>query len=562
MPASNEKAAPPVLIRNARLIDGVRDTAQENMSILIEGDRIARVVPSREDPADLSGYEVVEGAGLTVLPGFIDTHGHFESWMGQILLNHGVTTLVDVGNISPLEWVLAQREAVRHGLVTGPRLMSFGSCIVGDPAPNREFRLAGYPVVASADEARRVVEREIELGVDGVKAYCNLTDEAMAAITETAHAADLPVLAHTNKNAVTAARLGIDGIAHGSGIKYAASDRGRDLAAIGADAPYASAPAAITAWNWIDRSRTTEVLSELVELGVYLEPDVVHTGGRALHKNAPQYRDEDIRFFSRSDVQYIPEDYRLTVLEYAHWDHMSAEDFALAQRGFGRYMELIAEFHSLGGTVLAASGLSINPAGIGLHRELEVLVGLGLSPMEALKGCTSYAAEFLRQADHIGTVESGKLADVLVVQGNPLVDIAATQRIAAVFARGDRVDLGYSAWYRNPMPAPPFVWAAHGNPRPEIDSISPALCVIDTPLQLRVQGSGFIADSRLLIDGEIMPTELDSQSGELVVDVRPGLIGLGTYQAVVMNPKPAPAGQVSNTFYLYGSPALPTKSFP
>ena len=131
-------------------------------------------------------------------------------------------------------------------------------------------------------------------------------------------------------------------------------------------------------------------------------------------------------------------------------------------------------------------------AGLALHTEMEGLVDAGLTPMQAILGSTKWAAELLHKEKDLGTVEAGKLADLILVNGNPLQDIRATRNIQLVIKDGKVVDTALDPKFLNPLPRPTFADDPLGYRGPEISSIAPKIAREgDSSVTLEVSGKRF-----------------------------------------------------------------------
>ncbi|MBI3062628.1 MAG: hypothetical protein HYY83_11705, partial [Deltaproteobacteria bacterium] len=176
---SDNKTA--IVIQGGRLIDGNGGSPVENATVIIEGNRIKRVASGKVDfPREA---RVINAAGKTILPGLIDNHVHYRDFYGELFLAYGVTTVRDLGN--PLDWILAQRDAVNLGKVAGPRIFCAGGGIYG------RGWLAHHVVPANPEEARQAIRRFIEQGVDYAKIHLGVPVEIARSAAEEAHKAGL-----------------------------------------------------------------------------------------------------------------------------------------------------------------------------------------------------------------------------------------------------------------------------------------------------------------------------------------------------------------------------------
>jgi hypothetical protein len=176
--------------------------------------------------------------------------------------------------------------------------------------------------------------------------------------------------------------------------------------------------------------------------------------------------------------------------------------------------------------------------GKNVQRELEFLVSAGLSPVQAINAATRHPAEFIRHADTLGTVEAGKVADLLIVDGNPLQDIRSIRNVWQVVKDGSVVDRAYHPDYANPLPRPP-VGLLHANPVPRIQGITPRFARQDDEgAVVTVQGSGFIHQSVVVFDGSRVPTAFRNEE-TLEATIPTWLLGrAGTFSLWVTNPRP------------------------
>ncbi|MGH9903807.1 MAG: amidohydrolase family protein, partial [Pyrinomonadaceae bacterium] len=191
----------------------------------------------------------------------------------------------------------------------------------------------------------------------------------------------------------------------------------------------------------------------LVEEKVAIIPTLV-TWFRVASDRRPAYAREDAVYAGRAELRYVPEWVRgmwQTSAIYEPKDAGDAERFRTAYAKMSRFLRM---FRERGGTLLAGSATSVMVPGASLHREMEMLVDLGLSPREVVETATRRNAEFLRRDKEIGTVAVGKLADIIVVERDPRADISNIRRVAVVMKDGKLVDPSYHADFAMPIPRP------------------------------------------------------------------------------------------------------------
>ena len=233
-------------------------------------------------------------------------------------------------------------------------------------------------------------------------------------------------------------------------------------------------------------------------------------------------------------------------------------------------LRFIRMFAEAGGLVLAGTDASSWAIpGLAVHQEMEILVEeAGFSPMEAIQSATYNNAKGFRVLDRVGTIEEGKLADLIILNKDPLEDIQNTLEIQDVIMDGKVVERGYHAWYRNPLPRrevegqrwlsalKTITWRtpAFGQPTPGIESVVPSTVVEGGPtLTLTVKGLNFTDRSAVDFDGVPVPATRLSET-ELQVSIAARLIAnVGAYPITVENPQPLQDekfGGVSNRAYL------------
>jgi imidazolonepropionase-like amidohydrolase len=316
-------------------------------------------------------------------------------------LQVGVTTVRDLATVP--EEILAAREDERRGLLSGPRIVAAGPLIDGDPpAWGTDWR--GSVAVSSAEQAREVAHELIDLGVDWLKVHRGLTPEMVAAIVEAGREHGVPVAGHLmDGSAREAVALGVRSIEHASGIRFQSltADERRDL------------------------------IDLFIERGAFVVPTLVVT---ERNSNLPAIGNADF-----PGLDLVTERQRRRWLDWRHDRRFRAADFGAMQRQQAAKRQFVGDLYRAGGRIVAGSDTS-NPfviPGLSLHDELALLVSAGLTPLDAIRSATSVAAEMLGRSD-LGAVEVGRLADLLVVAGNPLEDIQSTRNVRMV-VKGGRV---------------------------------------------------------------------------------------------------------------------------
>ncbi|HEX6884351.1 MAG TPA: amidohydrolase family protein [Planctomycetota bacterium] len=421
-----------VALVGGSVIDGTGAAPRPGCTVLIEDQRIRAVGEGLAVP---EGAEVVDVTGLTLVPGLIDMHGHLFTNVGagmasqlvpfaRLYLAGGVTSVFTAGEEDP-EAALAFRDAQRAGEESGTRVYSAG------PYMNHVGGVAGFmPGVAGADEARAKL-REWKDRIDGVKVYMEITPEEFAAVIEEAHAAGLTVTGHLGSlTASQAIDLGIDRLEHGI---YAMSEFGQPNPADPFDLEYLYGLAEIDFSTGVGAA----LIDKIVASGTVLDPTIVilesvFAGPLELVPDWQRYLAPPVAQ-QLGQVGQALRSLRAAALEPEEWDE-------LVERVLDKQRELVRRVHQKGGKVVGGTDpvfADVLP-GHGLHREAEHFVLAGLDELEAIRACSLSAAEALGLEAELGSIAPGKLADLVVVEGDPSTDIKALGRTRSVYQAGAR----------------------------------------------------------------------------------------------------------------------------
>ncbi|HTW59149.1 MAG TPA: amidohydrolase family protein [Terriglobales bacterium] len=432
------------LIRGARIIAG-NGKVMESGSVLVRGGKIAQVFEgSGPDPKSLNA-EVVEAVGKTILPGLIDVHVHLGAPGGfypdtstydpdksrlrelAAYLYSGVTTVRSVGD--GLDNVLQARTIVNSGEALGAELFACGPMFtapgghgteyfkdlpasIRQRAERQSLRLPG-----SADEARQQVDQLKKDGVDCIKAileagagsqvFNRLDTGIFDAVAHEAHADDLPLAVHTGdvRDVSDAVNAQADSVEHGS-----------------------------------LREKIPDALFEqMAKQGTFYDPTL--SVGEAMKDFAAG----KTTLLKRSLVQQVGPPELLQGTEEA----MASKDTESMRKAMSEYpidMQIAndnlkrAQEHGVLLVTGSDAGNYLVVHGPTVQHEMQLWVQAGIPPFVALQAATYNAARLLRAEKRIGSIQPGNDADLLVVDGNPLDDITATERISLVVFKGERID--------------------------------------------------------------------------------------------------------------------------
>ena len=398
-----------------------------DQTVLVQKDRIVAVGP-RGSVAVPGQAFVIQGQGRYLMPGLIDAHVHLEYFEDPAVLlrfaAYGVTT---VRNMDGRPYILDWKRKVASGELSGVSIHTAGPILDGDP-PVRDDNT----VVRNADEARAAVAAQAAAGYDFIKVYTNLSPEAWAAVLAAARQHGLPVAGHVPRGV----RLE-QALAAGQTIEHL--DGYDDL--IEADDSLFR-----DRWHWsklylampVDPEKVRDAARRTAAAGVWNVPTLVQK-----EKVAPLQ--VMVTWLERPEVKDLGEEAR-TAWDPRTWDprrrrlveEADPEDFRLLAEGRRHRLQLVSALHEAGAGLLAGTDTP-NPfvvPGYSLHEELQLFVEAGLSPAAALAAATRDAARFLGESDEIGTIEPGKRADLLLLEGNPLDDLASLERRTGVLLRG------------------------------------------------------------------------------------------------------------------------------
>jgi imidazolonepropionase-like amidohydrolase len=393
--------------------------------VVVYQGRIETVAP-REGFKIPKSAEQVDVTGSWIIPGLIDGEARAAGWAMSRYVAAGVTALRDAG--SQMDSILALRELVSLGGEVAPRIYSAGAMIDGSPSAD-----TNAAAVRTADQARRAVDARAVKPVDYIKIGPRITPELLKPIIDETGTFNLKLTAHLGLiDAVSASRAGVHAIEYLSGIPEAASGKGAEkIYAEHRAGFYRGWKAAETAWARLDSTSLTNVANALAESRTVLVPSLI------VHELYSRL--DDPALMSGGDFASMPDS------QVKAWDLPGfrsrtgwTDADLLAFRASRANQELfLRAFRAAGGTIVAGSDASspLLVPGWSLHTELELLVNAGLTPKDAIATATSNVA-LLLGADSIGVVSPGKVADMVVLKSNPLLDIRNTRTIQRVMVRG------------------------------------------------------------------------------------------------------------------------------
>jgi len=429
-------STPAVAITHVSVIDASGSPPQADMTVIIRDQRIAGL--STSGAARLpAGARIVDGHGKFLIPGLWDMHVHtvFGDWLPRdekvvlpLFVANGVTGVRDMGG--DLDVLKEWRAKIAAGQLLGPRMYIAGPMLDG-PVP----RFPSSAPVANAADGRRVVDDLKARGVDFIKIQSLIPRDGYFAAAEEAKKVGLTFVGHVPDavRASEASDAGQKSIEHFTGVFEGCSTaedqlvngrpRGPGANVSTYDATRARAVIALMAKN-----RTWQVPTLVWERGQWLVDDIDKTHDPLIKYAPASWKDHTWPMFVHDIMQT-----------------MDTDPLPVRKRFFQMELEMTLAMFRAGVPFMAgtdtAAGVHVFP-GFSLHEELALFVEAGLTPMQALQTATRNPAEFMGRLDDLGTVAQGKLADLVLLDANPLDDIANTRRIHAVVLAGRYFDRG------------------------------------------------------------------------------------------------------------------------
>ena len=424
----------PLAITDVTVIDCTGKEAQPGMTVLITGDRITAVGKEKEVALPKDAI-VIDGKGKHLIPGLWDMHVHwYETDYLPLFAANGVTGIrVMWGFPINLTW----RKEIAAGTLQGPR-MSLAGAIVDGPKPVwKDSTAAGTEA-----EGRQAVRKTKEDGYDFVKVYSLLSREVYFAIADEAKKQGIPFAGHVpySMSAAEASDAGQKSLEHLYGILLACSSKEEQLAKDvvvarkDRDNPDRALLRRVNEQlvDTYDTKKASALFAKFKANGTWQVPTLTVLRSMAYMDDPKHTNDSRQKYMPTSirDSWNPKTDFRFKTV--------TPDDYTSMKKMFKRNLELVGAMHRAGVGILAGTDV-LNPycfPGFSLHDELELLVKAGLSPMDALQSATRNPAEYLGREKDLGTVEKGKLADLVLLDADPLTDIKNTKTIASVIVGG------------------------------------------------------------------------------------------------------------------------------
>jgi len=437
---------PQMIIRGATLINGTGAPAIGPVDIVIKQNRITNIVnvgfpgvPINENSRpklEANGKEI-NGTGMYVLPGFVDMHGHigggqapFAEYVFKLWMAHGITTIREPAAGNGLEWVLDHKKKSEQNTITAPRIKAYTVFGQGSKEP-----------ISTAEQAIAWVNQNLKNGADGIKFFGAAPQIMEAALKENkrlglrsaCHHAQMDV---ARWNVVKSAEAGLTTMEHWYGLPEAMFP----------DKTIQNYPLNYNYANEQDRfeqagrlwkqaaepnsEKWNEVMNKLLALDFTLDPTYnTYEASRDLHRARRQEWHETYTL-PQLWAFYQPN----RVSHGSYWFNWGTEQEVAWKENFRLWMSFVNEYKNRGGRVTAGSDNAFiyQLYGFGYIRELELLRETGFHPLEVIRSATLYGAQALGMEKEIGSVEIGKLADLVIIDQNPLENLQVLYGTGAV----------------------------------------------------------------------------------------------------------------------------------
>lgn len=444
-----------LIIRGVTLINGNGAPPTGPVDIVVENNRIVKIanvgypgvpIEDKSRPKLKPGGKEYDCNGMYLLPGFIDMHGHIggksqgadAEYVFKLWMAHGITTIRDPACGNTLEWTLKHKERSEKNEITAPRIKAYTVFGQGwDKQPGRE--IGDYP--NTAEEAKEWVRLNAKNGADGIKFFGAPPEIMQAALEENkklglgsaCHHAQMDV---ARWNVLNSARAGLTTMEHWYGLPEALFDN-KTVQHYPLDYNYRNEQnrfeEAGKLWQQAAKpgsEKWNQVMDELLSLDFTIDPTFnIYEASRDLHRTRRLEWHEEYtmpslwRFYMPSKISHG-----------SYWHFWGTEQEVAWRDNYRIWMQFVNEYKNKGGRVTAGSdsGFIYQLYGFAYIRELELLRESGFHPIEVIMSATLKGAEALGMDDEIGTVQVGKLADFVIVEENPLVNLKVLYGTGAI----------------------------------------------------------------------------------------------------------------------------------
>jgi imidazolonepropionase-like amidohydrolase len=456
-PTASHPSSPSITVTHVTVLTMTGGPPLKDQTVVVHGNRITALGPSATVPVP-RGSRVVAGRGKFLIPGLWEMHGHLPNDKTSreidlpLHVANGVTGVRNMwgdcegvcagrdkdGYAPPAAVIRGLKRDIAAGVLVGPRIVTAGNALDG-PQP----AFPGSAAIRDAVEAKAAVIHAREQGADFIKVIGPVPADAYFMVLRTARELGLPVTGHVPRDVgvLTVSDSGQRSIEHLQFGETQCSAKPDSLAAIRAERGRVTSATGRAALNrelrrlgvtTFDEQACQPYFARLVRNGTWQVPTL--TAKRAMGSvNDPQFLADSLMHYATSALE-------------ASWDPrndpqvnaFTAEDFASLRDDYVSSLLIVGAMARAGVPLLAGSDVNSSHVfpGFGLHDELTLLVEAGLSPEAALAAATVSPARYFGATDSLGTIAVGKLADLVLLDADPLADIRNTRRIRAVVLNG------------------------------------------------------------------------------------------------------------------------------
>ena len=438
----NPSVSSALVLKHVTLIDVTADqplTALKfDQAIVITGNRITAMGQS-ESVKVPPGAQIVDGGGRFVIPGLWDMHVHSleanrPDYFFPLFIANGVTGVRDMGSSLSFEQINKIREDINSGKTVGPRYGAVVGRILDGPGTQLDFGIA----VTDPNQAREIVRSYKQSGAEFIMVHDRLSRDVYLAIVDEAKKQKIPIAGHVpfELTASQVSELGQKSIEQGADIFISAAANEKELRdeldkhakSVELNAPRMLVE--LKAVTTYDEKKSKSLFARFANNQTWQCPTLI------VMRSSTHADNERLKTDPR--MKFIPKTLQ------RNWDQTFQQRFVSSSRleqrvlRFRTTLQIVGAMQTANVPLLAGTDVSspyVFP-GFSLHDELALLVEAGLTPMQALRAATVNPAKYLGMSDSVGTIEKGKLADLVLLDANPLDDIRHTQRIRAVIANG------------------------------------------------------------------------------------------------------------------------------
>jgi imidazolonepropionase-like amidohydrolase len=454
--ASITTASPPLAFVHVAVLDVESGQVAPDVTVVVSGNRITAVGPDARIPR---GARIIDGRGKVLMPGLWDMHSHsLDRWEWSSLLNvaNGVTGIRDPAAVKSVPEIVQLRRSVERGDSLGPRFVASGRIIDGAPKSR-----GSYVEITSPDTMRVEIQRRKQSGLDFIKVYTRLSREVFLAAAEEARRLDIPLAGHVPLalTAAEASDAGMRSIEHSYRHRMSCATAENEirrllqsLIMIDDDQRYAAVEdsAFVLGLNSYSPGKCRELGARFARNGTWFVPTLVEMQTRFVWEYpsgpefAKRFTDPRLRYVSPAKVLQwrtsMATEAGYVQGQFSFGPRGPDSVFAEREREVANRIRMPADLHQGGALLLAGTDVDNTFPflffGFSLHDELSLLVKGGLTPLTALQSATINPARFLGRDAELGTVSAGKLADLVLLDANPLENIEHTTRISAVVLNG------------------------------------------------------------------------------------------------------------------------------